>query len=200
MGCRSFQQSWASWGAAAAIFIATEAPADRLEHICTYLDVGVGASRTQPFITGSTVCGTIGFGASTALFATRLWLEFRATGGQDIPASPEASDAGKQSIVTFLGGLEVLSPETHRGLFLVSGLGLGHSTISGAHGPTNSPSFGIVPLEDRTAVAYGLGLGYRFPGGPWSSQTQLALRAHGLFGEWLSSSAYAAVLAIGFGY
>lgn len=193
---------WVAWGAALTVILATESPAHARERVGAYLDVGFGGGRTQPFITGGAVCGTIGLGASTRLLGpARACFEFRATAGGDFPSGiPEAANAGNQSLVTFLAGLEFVNRRSLRGPFLTSGLGVGHSTISGARGPTNSPNFGFVPLHDRTAVAYGFGLGYRFAGGPGPMLAQVTLRTHGLLSERMSASAYATVINVGLAY
>ena len=191
---------WAAWGAA--LVLTTGSPAHALERVSAYVDLGLGASRTQPFVTGGAACGTIGLGASARLLGfARAHVEFRATAGRDFPSGiPEAANAGDQSLVIFLGALEFVNRGSLRGPFLASGLGVGHSTISGARGPTDSPNFGFVPLHDRTALAFGLGVGYRFAGGPGPMHTQVALQAHGMLREGMTASAYATAITLGFAY
>jgi len=193
---------WLAFGAALVVGCIADPEAHAGERIGAYLDVGFGASRIQPFVTGPALCGTIGVGASTHLFGpTRAWFEFRATAGDEFPSGmPEAANAGNQSLSTFLGGLEFMNRTLFRGPFLTAGLGVGHSTISGARGPTNSPNFGFVPLHDRTAAACGLGLGYRFSGGPGPMLAQFALRTHGLLYQDMSASAYTTVITLGLAY
>ena len=61
-------------------------------------------------------------------------------------------------------------------------------------------SLPMVPPSDRTAAAFGLGLGYRFSGGPGPMHIQIALRTHGLLLDATSASAYATVVALGIAY
>ena len=187
-----------AWVVVLGVAIAHASPA-QANRFGIHFDAGVGGSRTQPYVTGTAVSGTIGFGASTRLAGpVSACLEARASAGAEFPAGiPEDANAGRQSLVTFTGGFEV-GGESHRGPFLASGLGVGHSTISGARGPTDSPDFGLVALEDRTAVAYDLGIGYRFEGGPGPLRAELALRTHGLFRDDWSASAHTIAVTIGF--
>jgi hypothetical protein len=182
--------------------LAIASQAHARERIGGYVDVGFGGIRTRPFVTAGAVAGTLGLGVSARLRGSaRACFEFRATAGEDWPTGvPESATGGHQTLVSFLGGFEFVNSRSLRGLFLTSGLGVGHSTISDARGPTNSPNFGFVPLHDRTGVAYGLGFGYRFSGGPGALQSQLALRTHGLLDEGFSASAYATTITLGFAY
>jgi len=192
------------WTASGAVLIilAVASQASPSERIGAYLDVGLGGGKTQPFITGGVNCGTIGLGASTGFVGpTRALFEFRATAGRDGGMRiPEWATGGEQSLVTFLGGLELVKRGSARGPFLTAGLGVGHSTIARAHGPIEPPTYGFAPLHDRTAAAFGLGLGYRSAGGPGPLGLQLALRTHGLLGEGVSASAYATAITLGVAY
>jgi len=182
-----------------AVVVASKSAAGVGADTYIYLDGGLGGSRAQPFVTGTALCGTVRLGASSPLRGVaRVCGEFRASFGGDFPTgNPEDANAGRQSIVTLVAGRELLNPKTVAGVFLMSGMGVGHSTISGARGPTDSPNFGLVPLMDRTSAAYAVGLGYRFSGGPWSTHAHLALRLHGLFRQGISSSSYATALTVG---
>jgi len=195
---------WVAAAATCATFVACGSPARAGDRIGVYADFGVGGILTQPFIVGGLMCGTVGAGISarvarraTASFDFRSW-----SGSGDLFRSriPEAANAGKQSLVTFLGGVELGPPGSHSGAFLSAGLGVGHSSISGARGPTDSPNFGFVPLGDRTAVAYGLGAGYRISGGPGPLHTQVALRTDGLLGDGMKRWAYATAVTLGFAW
>jgi hypothetical protein len=191
------------WVVALLVIVVTPSRAEARDRIGGHLDVGLGAGQTQPFITGRATCGTVGLGVSTPLMGpARACFDFRATAGGQFPGGriPEAANPGQQSLVTFLGGLEFVSRRSLRGAFLTTGLGVGHSAISGARGPTDSPNFGLVPLHDRTAIAFGLGLGCRFSGGPGATAAELALRTNGLLREALSASAYATVITLGLAY
>jgi hypothetical protein len=162
------------------------------------VELGFGGCQAQPFITGGAVCATVGLGASIGLLGpARACFDFRATAGTDVPGSLEAADAGQQSLVTFTGGLEFMNLRSARGPFVAAGIGVGHSTISGAHGPIYPPPYTGNVSNDRTAVAYDVGIGHRFSGGPGPMLLQLALRSHGLLLDATSASAYAVVVVLG---
>ena len=178
--------------------LATESQVEAGERIGWQLDLGLGRLRTEPFLNRDALGGTIGVGLSTPIRGPgRACFEFRATAGGDPPFGtyiPEAATAGEQSLVTLVGGLEFIDRRSLKGPVFTLGLGVGHSTITRAYGPTGSPNH-FVPLHDRTAVAFGLGAGYRFTGGP-----QLGLRTYGLPRDITSSTAYSTVITVGYSH
>jgi len=189
-------------GIALAVVLGAEAPSLAGERIGAFLDFGIGRTRTQPFSLGYVVCGTVGAGLSTRPFgAARASCEFRATAGDQsgIGRIPENGHIDHQSLVTLLACLEFLNPRSLRGPFFSSGLGVGRS-ISGGGRYAIDLSLPMVPPSDRTAAAVGLGLGYRFSGGPGPMHIQIALRTHGLLLDATSASAYATVVALGIAY
>jgi len=190
----------AALGAALTLILRTESTASA--RIAGNLDAGLGGSRVQPFIVGRAVCGTVGLGVSTGLRGpARACIELRGTAGREFPSGTlEDANAGHQTIVTILGGLELVNRSSLRGPFFTAGLGVGHSTISGARGPTNSSNSGLVPPRDRTGASYGFGLGYRFSAGPGTGLGQIALRIHGLLSENVSASACATAITVGVAY
>ena len=188
-------------GFALLIGLAVGASVEANPNVGAHAEFGVGEIRTRPFVVGGGVAATIAAGLSTRFVGPVTGCaEFQATTGRNFPlkGNLEAADAGHQSLTTLVGALELHGLPRARGAVCLAGLGVGRSTISGARGAINSPDFGQVQLRDRTALAYALGLGYRFGGGAWG--TQLALRAHGLFRNGLDSSAYATALMIGVAY
>lgn len=166
------------------------------------LGLGLGSQQTQPFIVGKAASGTASFGVSFPpggpLHAA---LDFNASGGSDFGMKiPEASRAGTQSLFTVIGALELTGPSSRLGPSLSAGLGVGHSSISDARGPTDSPNFGFVPLKGRTALAFELRAGYAFAGGPGPTRLGLFWLVHGLLLDATSASAHANAFGLGLLY
>lgn len=166
------------------------------------LGLGLGSQQTQPVIVGSVPSGTASFGVSFPprglLHAT---LDFNASGGLDVGMKiPEASRAGTQSLCTVIGALELTRQSSRVGPSLAAGLGVGHSSISNARGPTDSPNFGFVPLKGRTALAFELRAGYAFSGGPGRTRLGMFWLVHGLLLDATSASAHANAFGLGLQY
>jgi len=157
------------------------------------IGLGLGSQTTQPFVVGSVGVGTASLGVSTPIRGPmRGSLDCNFSGGLPLGARiPEASNAGKQSLFTVIGALELARPSSQTGPSLSAGLGLGHSSISDARGPTNSPNHGFVPLAGRTALAFELRAGYTFGFGPGPTRLGLSSLGHGLLLDATSTSAYA---------
>lgn len=168
-----------------------------------YVDIGMGGGRTEPHVVGTAVTATVGLGATARLRGPAVAsLQFRATVGDEFPGAqaPENAKAGHQTLTTVLACVEFVPWRSMRGPFLATGVGLGHSTISGARGPTNSPNYGFVPLRDRTGIAFGMGAGLRSSGGPGPLGIQLAIWTHGLLRDGTIPAAYFTNVTLGLVY
>jgi hypothetical protein len=164
------------------------------------LDLGFGGMHTQPFIVGGAVCASLGLELHRAILSgpVNARLELRATAGSGLNSGiPESAQGGNQTLATALAGIELVNAHNRRGPFVDLGLGIGRSTISAARGPTRPPNWGFVPLKDRTAAAYGVGIGYRFGARSRWALGQVALRTTGLFNNLTASSSEATVLSLG---
>lgn len=203
MGCTAMARAPMVGFAALLVGTMSCASASARDGIAVYVDGGLGGGRTEPHIVGAAVTATVGLGAVARLRGpTAASFQFRATVGGGFPGgmAPEAAEAGRQSLTTFLVGLEYVPWRSMKGPFLATGIGFGHSTISGARGPTGSPNYGFVPLRDRTGIAFGFGAGVRSSGGPGPLGMQLALWTHGLLRDGPIATAYATNLALGLVY
>ena len=176
-------------------------PTNAHSTLAAALDLGVGGMRTRPFVVGGVACTSVGIALRHALPARALLarLEVCWTAGADgFGKVPEAARGGNQSLATALAGLELVNARSGRSPFLDAGVGIGHSTLSQARGPTVWPPGAPVSLHDRMAAAYGIGLGVRFSDRPHPWPVQVALRTTGLFDRLASSSCEAVTLTLGF--
>lgn len=186
---------------ASSIAVATIAGTLAARPLNAHIDFGVGTIHTQPFTVGGDVSGCVAIGLSMRLVgATRIGLDYQATQGTSPFFStgiPERAKPGKQSLATVLLNLELVSSRRISGPFMSAGLGVGHSTISGARPFVGLVPFPVIELHDRTAAAFGLGAGFRSAGGPFGTRVQLAIRTHGLLLDALSSSCYSTAFTLG---
>lgn len=168
-----------------------------------YVDVGLGGGKAEPYVVGSAVSSTVGFGAFARLRGPAVAsLQFRASVGGDIPAGriPESATAGRQSLTTVLAGIELVPWRSMRGPFVMAGVGFGHSTLSSARGPTEPPNGGFIPLEDHTGLAFGFGAGLRSSGGPGPLGLQLAISTHGVLRDRAIPAMYFTNVTLGLCY
>lgn len=168
-----------------------------------HVDIGMGGCNTEPYVVGAALGGTLGIAVGPRVGArARAMLDMRATAGWEFPPGrvPTSRDAGRQALVTALAAFELGGRRAPEGIFLGAGLGVGHSMISHARGPLDSPDYGRVTLENRTGAAYGFGLGYRISDGRGPFLLELAVRQHGVLRDGLTRRAYASLFTAGIAF
>jgi len=171
-----------------------------------HLEGGFGQSSSRPLEVERVAGATASAGWSmSAVGALRVALELSATAGGEFGTGtvsiPEASRPGDRSLTTLLLGAEVAHRHTAHGPFAFVGAGAGRSSLKNARG-VFEPPYGdnwLIPARSLTALAFGIGAGYRFGAGPGPLGFQLALRSHALLdaGQ-IPASAYA--LTVGLAY
>ena len=167
------------------------------------LEMGFGPTFVRPLVAQTASGATASVGARRSIRpGLRAGLEMNATVGGELghsmyfepPALP-----GTRTLYSILLGIEASPSRTTYGAFGYLGVGAGRMDLKGAAGRFSwtDPSANDVPDRSLTAFATGLGLGYRFRGGPGLTAFQIALRTHALIDHgWLPASTYA--LAFGF--
>lgn len=168
-----------------------------------HLEMGFGPTFVRPLV----VQGASGFTSSAGIQRTvrpslRAGLEVQATiGGEllryayfDPPPKP-----GTRTLTSILLGIEASPSRKGQGAFGFVGVGAGRMNLKNATGNFSyaDPSGYHIPNRNLTAFAAGLGMGYRFRGGPGWTAFQIALRTHALIDRGrLPASTFA--LTIGF--
>ena len=182
-------------------------PAEAERSFGAHLEGGFGQSLVRPLeverVAGATA--SAGFNVP-AIGALRVAVEFSATAGSEFGTGgtmyiPEASQPGDRSLTTLLLGAEVAHRHRVHGPFAFLGAGAGRSTLKNARG-VFEPPYGdnwLIPPRSLTALAVGIGAGYRFGAGPGPLGFQFALRTHALVDAGrIPASAYA--LTVGLSY
>ena len=171
-----------------------------------HLEGGSGQSITRPLEVERVAGATASAGLNVpAIGVLRVAVEFSGTAGGELGSFtmhiPEASRPGDRSLTTLLVGAEVAHRHSANGPFAFVGAGAGRSTLKNARG-VFEPPYGdnwFIPPRSLTALAVGIGAGYRFSAGPGPLGFQFALRTHALVdaGQ-IPASAYA--LTVGLAY
>ncbi len=164
------------------------------------VEVGLGFATVA---SQATLDGTLCAGLSTSLRGPlRVAVEFAATSGSGIiPVSyiPEGPIPGDRSLTTFLLGIEAWGSRDAHGPFAFLGLGVMHSTLSGARGNWADYPNNAIPPRNEMLPALGAGIGYRLAGGPGPFQLQVALRTHAAAREGETPS-HTSALTLGVAY
>lgn len=197
-----FNDRWTCWPAwVVALLVSLVAiPAGADPKSGGHAELGIGEIRTRPFAVGGGACLGLVTGASMRVAgALRVCVEGQATAGTNFPlkGNQEQADAGHQSLFTVVSGVQAGGLLGVPGAFATAGLGIGHSTISGARARLSSPDLGAVTLRDRTAPAFALGVGFAFLG--TARRERLSLRCHGLL-DGRSAPAYAILGCVGLAF
>lgn len=147
------------------------------------LEGGPGLTYTGPALLPMTPGGMFCAGVGLPVQPGRVTFEVAASAGDAFAVSSPASSSlsGARSLTTFLLGIEAVNHTTGRGPFASLGVGVGHTTLSGARDWQNSPTLGwLTTNRNLTGFAFGGGVGLRSAGGFGPLGLQIALRFHGL--------------------
>lgn len=168
-----------------------------------HLEMGFGPTFVRPLVVQDAPGLTTSAGLQRSFRpGWRAGIEVQASlGGEllqfayfDPPARP-----GTRTLSTFLVGIEASPRRTGQGSFGFVGFGASRMNLKNATGHFSyaDPSGYRIPNRNVTAFALGLGVGYRFRGGPGLTAIQIAIRSHALVDHGqMPASTYALTLGL----
>lgn len=168
-----------------------------------HIEVGLGATFVRPLVEQSASGATVSAGVMRSMRpGLRTALEMNATLGGEVlqgayfepPAKP-----GSRTLSSLLLGIDASSRRSAYGAFGFVGAGVGRMGLKNAAGRFSftDPTANDDPNRNLTALAAGLGVGYRFRGGPGMMGFQIALHSHALIDHGqMPTSAYALTLGL----